>query len=41
MSDAIDSARGIYGGALVGVDEEGFKKAVKTYLENIPPKEKK
>ena len=41
MSDAIDSARGIYGGALIGVDEEGFKNAVKTYLEKLPIKEKK
>ena len=41
MSDAIEFARGIYGGALIGVDEDGFKKAVKTYLEKLPPKEKK
>ena len=41
MSDAIDSARGVYGGSLIGVDEDGFKKAVKTYLEKLPPKEKK
>ena len=41
MSDAIDYARGIYGGSLVGVDENGFKDAVKTYLGKLPPKENK
>ena len=41
MSDAIKSARGVYGGTLVGVDETGFTDAVKTYLENLAPKEKK
>ncbi len=41
MSDAIDFARGIYGGSLVGVNENGFTDAVKTYLLNLPPKENK
>lgn len=41
MSDAIEAARGTYGGSFVGVDEIGFTDAVKTYLEKLPPKEKK
>lgn len=41
MSDAINAARGVYGGTLFGVDESGFTDAVKTYLEKLSPKEKK
>lgn len=35
MSDAIEAARGVYGGSLIGVDENGFTDAVETYLIKI------